>query len=44
VKALVADRPDLFYLEQGVIKLRKVANSLQASAATAGGKRHRHKK
>ena len=55
-KALAGDRPDLFYLEQGVIKLRKVANSLQGGAAPAeregggggggggGGKRHRHKK
>lgn len=43
-KALAAERSDLFYLEQGVIKLRKVANSLQGAPLLAGKKTNKSKK
>ncbi len=50
-KALAKERPELFYVEQGAIRLRKVAGAKAASAApapvtgtSAGGKKRGGKK
>ena len=43
-KALAKERPDLFYVEQGQIKLRKVAMMYNSNTNSQASRNHRKKK